>query len=297
MDNSVLSIQSQVSTGYVGNNVAGFAIQLHGLNVITIPTVILSGHTDNKVYYGEEVKSTLFKDLLLGVASIPIYDKIACIVSGYSNTVELIRMTANFIQQWKRGKKEGMYVYDPVFGDFRTNGLYIKEEVAKKSIGELLPICDVLTPNHFELEYILQEKFKTIDDLLIKVANHSVLSKKKIIVTSVHLVDTAADEIETLYINGAYFYRFVTKKIPVDVVGTGDLFAAVIAAQLCLSQPILSAIEIAVSFISEVLFQVITRGLKEMDTKAILDSYSAFLSELIDPKHNMQTGYNFNWTR
>lgn len=277
MNKNILSIQSQVATGYVGNNIAGFAIQLHGINVINIPTVLFSTHTDSDVFYGSDTALPLFTNLLRGIQEHTIYNEINSTISGYINSLELIEKVRVFMDEWKQNNRNGVYLYDPVFGEVRTKGLYIPEEVAMASISKLLPICDLLTPNHFELEFILKEKFQTIRELLTLIANHPILSKKKIILTSAQLSDTPTEQIETLYIERDYFFRYSTQRVLIDVVGTGDLFTAIVTAQLCLSHSIISAIEIAVKFISNTLELVDEKGLKDMNAETILESYSHFL--------------------
>ncbi|SMG43864.1 pyridoxal kinase [Sphingobacterium psychroaquaticum] len=269
---SILSIQSMVSSGYVGNNVAGLAIALHGLDMVNVPTVFLSTHTDHAVYYGASTAPELFRDLLRGVAAIPVYERLACIVSGYINDASLMVAVVDFVQHWKEVGGNRPYVYDPVFGDMRTNGLYLPAAVADASIATLLPVCDIMTPNHFELSYLLGCKFSTINNLLEAVSAHSVLRDKAIVLTSALLEDTPADKVETVLIWKGKVRRFLEDMVPVEAVGTGDLFTAVLSAQLTLGQSLEEAIPLAKSFVGAVLRQVLAGGETEMGAYALLQA-------------------------
>lgn len=280
MKNNILSIQSQVASGFVGNNVAEFAIQLHGVNVVALPTVILSTHTDHDIFYGEDIAPHLFQNLIKGIKSIPIYKDIQCVISGYINSKEIIDITSKFINAWKNDNEESVYVYDPVFGDVRTDGLYIQEDVVSASIARLLPICDILTPNQFELEYILKSRIKSERELLKRVNNHPLLSRQQVILTSALLADTPDDVVETILLRNGEIERFRVRKIPIDVVGTGDLFTAIVSAQLNLGEHIHTAIEQAMVFIADALENVHSLGLKEMDARTLLQSRDSRLQPL-----------------
>src|SRR5690606_24678830 len=136
-----------------------------------------------------------------------------CVISGYINSKEIIDISSNFIDSWKKDNEKSVYVYDPVFGDVRTNGLYIQKNVVLASIARLLPICDILTPNQFELEYILQSPITSEHELLKRVNNHPLLCRKQVILTSALLADTPDDVVETILLSNGDIQRFRGKKI------------------------------------------------------------------------------------
>lgn len=273
-ERSIISIQSLVSTGYVGNNVAGFAIQLHGLNIVVLPTVMLSSHTDQKVYYGEVIKPELFEKLTRGISEIEIYQNTKYLLTGYIRDNDLITLSRSFISNWKELDIKNIYVYDPVFGDSRAGGLYIPQEVADYSLEQLLPLADVITPNQFELEYILKEEIKREEQLLNLINNHPQLSTKKVVLTSAILEDTPDNLIEVILIADGKVHRFVSQKINIELVGTGDLFASILTSQLALGRGIDKAIEVGMHFLCSVLEYAEAAHLPEMDAISILQAQS-----------------------
>ncbi|WP_254050257.1 pyridoxal kinase [Myroides sp. N17-2] len=267
----IISIQSTVSTGYVGNNSASFAIQLHGINCVAIPTILLSSHTDKPVYYGEAVSKELFNKLAQGVLEIETAKLTQYAISGYLKSQEIIDATALLIQELKK-QNNITYIYDPVFGDTRTDGLYIPKEQADYSMEKLLPLSDILTPNHFELEYLLGSKIANERELIDAVKSHPLLSKKQIVLTTAELSENVNHQVEVILIDKGVLTHFYSENIPVEVVGTGDLFTGVLSAQLTLGQSLSEAIQVSMNFLSTVLKYVYTQGLKEMNAMAILQA-------------------------
>lgn len=268
--NTVVSIQSMVSYGYVGNSMFNFAVQLHGIDSISIPTVIYSSHAEQNVYYGQKVSGGLFSDLIKGTRETQVDLQASYVVSGYINSVEILELTKNYIVQYKEQQPLGKYIYDPVFGDKRADGLYIEPKVANASLDLLLPICDILTPNHFEIEYILGCKISNCTMLGNLIEKDLVLREKCIIVTDACFSDTAQDKIEVVLIYKSKLTRFYTDKISIAAVGTGDLFTAILCASLINESSVEKAIQRAMDFIGITLTQTVARDKKQICAQALL---------------------------
>ncbi|MDR0194753.1 MAG: pyridoxal kinase [Myroides sp.] len=267
----IISIQSTVSTGYVGNNSASFAIQLHGINCVAIPTILLSSHTDKTVYYGEAVSQELFEKLANGVLEIDTAKQTQYAVSGYLKSQDIIDSTAHLITELKR-QNNITYIYDPVFGDTRTDGLYIPKEQADYSKNRLLPLSDILTPNHFELEYITGVSITNEKELLEVVNTNEQLRSKQIVLTTAEMTENEEHRVEVILISNGQLKHFYAENIPVEVVGTGDLFTGTLSAQLTLGCTLEDAIQISMNFLSKVLKYVHSHQLKEMNAMAILQA-------------------------
>ncbi|MHC5309593.1 pyridoxal kinase [Myroides sp. LJL116] len=272
--NSIISIQSLVSYGYVGNSIASFAIRLHGIEVVILPTVLLSTHAEDNVYYGEVITPELFSLLIKGVKEIDLCQKSKYLITGYINTKELIDISSSFIKYYKQVNPTALYVYDPVFGDTRANGLYIEEDVAHYSLDHLLELADIITPNHFEIEFILQRKISTQKDLQQSVLSHALLKEKTIVLTGAVLEDTPEDILEVIVVRQGEVYRFKTSFVHLQAVGTGDLFASVLTSQLHQGKDILQATEKAVDFVTQVLLNVQKNNELQLSSKAIMQSLS-----------------------
>ncbi len=267
--NKIISIQSRLIYGYVGSNIAEFAIQLQGLDTIAFPTVLLSAHSGHKPVYGKAIPRELFEELILGIKAINVISSAFCVISGYMRTEDIIEVSHNFIKDIQKEFPDKPYICDPVMGD-REIGLFIPEAIAEQIVEKLIPLCNILTPNHYELEYILKQKINSMEELIYLVRHAPQLKGKTVIVTSCILEDSKEGFIDTILINEEIAERIESPKIDIDTVGTGDLFAATLSAQLAKGLGIKDAVQNATQYISKVLNYMHSHGYEEMNVECLL---------------------------
>lgn len=270
MKDKILSIQSKLVYGYVGSNIAELAIQLHGLDVISFPTVLLSAHTGHQPVHGTKIDKALFDDLILGVKALELSDSVANIITGYIGSSDVLGSVVDYVASIKENYPNMLYICDPVMGD--EDGLYVEQAVAQQIMDSLLPLCDVTTPNHFEFDHIVGRKTTTEAEVIDAIVNHKVLKDKIVIVTSCSLTNTAPDEIETLIVKGENCKRITAKRIAIDTTGTGDLFTAIVASQLAQSRDIISSVSSATDIIKRALDYTVEQGNVEMNAACLLKS-------------------------
>lgn len=269
MKRKILTVQSQVANGYVGNNLAAFAIQLHGLDPVQLPTVLLSNHVEYPEVYGRAVSPRLFSELLRGIKANHFINEANYIISGFCNDESIISSLCDFITDIK-SNQDFNYVYDPVFGDARAGGLYIPQETANRSVLKLLPLSDIITPNHFELEFILGEKIETEDQLLGVISKHEILRSKTVVATGIEFFGKPSDMLEVALYKEGHLSVFTTKKVPIEVIGAGDLFAATVAAQLNLYGKIEAAIDTSMQYLSAIFEDLYREGTNEFNARFML---------------------------
>lgn len=280
MKDKVLSIQSRVAYGYVGSNIADLILQLQGIDIISIPTVLLSTHAENKHFMGESLSPTLFSKLLEGIDLLEAKNDINYMITGYFAEKKLMEIAYHFIKRLK-AQTPFTYICDPVMGDYRAGGLYVKEEVADFYIQHLIELSDIITPNQFELEYILKEKIETEQQLLKLIIHSDLLVHKTVVVTSIKLNDTEEGVIETIIIANKKLVRIAAKKIDAEIVGTGDLFTALTTAQLDKGRTLEEAVSTTALFIEKVVKYLKENNLREMTTESII-KFSASLPPYIN---------------
>lgn len=270
MKNKILSIQSKLVYGYVGSNIAELAIQLHGLDVIAYPTVYLSAHTGHQPIHGIKIPKELFDDLILGVEDLKLLNSVCNIITGYIGSLDILKSSAAYIKSIKERCPETTYICDPVMGD--VGGLYVDTEVAQSYLNDIIPLCDILTPNHFEFEYIIGKEARTEADVIKAIQNNSILSQKVVIVTSCHLHDTANNEIDTLILQNGVCKRITTQRIDIETTGTGDLFTAILASKLAQGATIEGAVKEATQVIKRALDHTVLMGHIELNAASLLAS-------------------------
>ncbi len=218
----VLSIQSEVVRGHVGNGAARFAMQRVGVDVWAVPTVLLSNHPGHGHFRGETIPAARIDDLIAGLDAHGWLARCGGVLSGYLGAADQARAVADAVRKVKRENPRALYLCDPVFGD--DGGAYARAGVAEAMARELLPLADIVTPNRFELSSLTS---KRIADAADAVAAARTLSVAEVVVTSVPF---PAGQIGTVVVtrDGAW----ATSSVRLESVphGSGDLLAALYLA-------------------------------------------------------------------
>jgi pyridoxine kinase len=264
---SVISIQSQVAFGHVGNSAAVFPLQMHGIDVMAVPTTLLSNRPGYPTIRGRVLDAQLVADLLHGVEERGAVETFKMILSGYLGSAEISAVVADFVARAKARNPALTYCCDPVLGD-RDRGLFVAADIPPLVRDRLCPLADIITPNHFEFEWLCGAKATTTDEVIGQAQALMARGPSTVVVTSAELKDTPDGEIETLAIEksveGIKAWRAGTPKLPISPSGTGDLFAALFVAARVRGSDTPDALGHAVSAIFAVLERTAARGTEEL---------------------------------
>jgi len=264
---TVISIQSQVAFGHVGNSAAVFPMQMHGIDVIAVPTTLLSNRPGYPTIRGRVLDAQLVADLLLGVEERGAVDTCRMILSGYLGSPEIAALVAGFVQRARARNPALLYACDPVLGD-REGGLYVHAEIPPLVRDRLCGVADIITPNHFEFEYLAGTKAATSDQMIEAARKLMAHGPSTVVVTSAELSDRPDGQIETVAIErskeGVAAWRVGTPKLPISPSGTGDLFASLFVSARLRENNTPDALGHAASAMSAVLERTAARGTEEM---------------------------------
>jgi pyridoxine kinase len=263
----VISIQSQVAFGHVGNSAAVFPMQMHGIDVIAVPTTLLSNRPGYPSIRGRVLDAQLVADLLDGIEERGAVETSDMMLSGYLGSPEIAAVVADFVARAKVRKPKLTYCCDPVIGD-RDRGLFVPAGLPPLVRDRLCPLADIITPNHFEFEWLTGAKATTTGQVIAAAQALMARGPSVVIVTSAELEDTPRGEIETVAIEkstaGIRAWRAGTPKLPISPSGTGDLFAALFVAARVQGSDTPDALGHAVSAIFAVLERTAIAGSEEM---------------------------------
>ncbi len=264
---NVISIQSQVAYGHVGNSAAVFPMQMHGIDVIAVPTTLLSNRPGYPTIRGRVLDAQLVADLLLGIEERGAVDTAQMILSGYLGSADNAAVVADFVARAKTGNPALRYCCDPVLGD-RDRGLFVHADIPPLVRDRLCPLADIVTPNHFEFEWLCGARASTIGEVIE--ASRALMARgpSTVIVTSAELTDTPDGEIETLAVERTAesfeAWRVRTPKLPISPNGTGDLFAALLVSARVHGNDTPEALSHAASAIFAVLERTAVSSTEEM---------------------------------
>ncbi|XP_030753615.1 pyridoxal kinase [Sitophilus oryzae] len=223
----VLSIQSHVVSGYVGNKSAVFPMQLLGFDVDFINSVQFSNHTGYKFVKGQVLTEKELAELVTGLTENNI-DSYSHLITGYIGSPSFLKEIANVYSKLKDKNPNIIYVCDPVLGD---NGkLYVPQELIPLYQNLIVPIATVLTPNLFEIEILTNIKIENINDIWKAI---DFLHEKGCETVCVSSAEFSTNE-NTLCVFGSsrkgnpVKVQIEIEKIPASFTGTGDLFSALL---------------------------------------------------------------------
>ena len=260
---NVISIQSQVAWGHVGNSAAVFPMQLHGIDVTAVPTTLLSNRPGYPTIRGRVLDAQLVADVLLGIEERGAVDTCNMILSGYLGSPDIAAVVADFVARAKARNPALLYCCDPVLGD-RDRGLFVQTDIPPVVRDRLCPLADIITPNHFEFEYLAGVKATTTAEVIAQAQTLLARGPSTVVITSAELADTPDGEIETLAVERSQSWRVRTPKLPISPSGTGDLFAALFASARVQGNTTPQALGHAASAIFAVLERTAAEGTEEM---------------------------------
>ena len=261
---NILSIQSEVVTGHVGNAAARFALQRLGHEAWTVPTVILSSHAGHQGFAGEATSPALLHKLLDALSTQGRLAVTDGVLSGYLGSAEQAPIVAEAVSRTKSLDKTVLYCMDPAFGD--DGRVYARPGVAEAMRDRLLPLADILTPTAFELSVL---SGMAITDTGSAVAAAESLNRPIVVVTSVPV----ANGLGTLLVAADTALLATTPKLAQPPRGAGDLIAALLFGHMVAGRSVGEALERAVLSTYHVLEA--SAGQPEMALIAEQDALSA----------------------
>ncbi|PVU91108.1 hypothetical protein BB561_004563 [Smittium simulii] len=190
MASRVLSIQSHVVAGYVGNRAATFPMQYAGLDVDVINTVQLSNHTGYQSIKGKVFEGSHITELFQGLQENKL-DDYDFVLTGYMGKADNVNAVSQVVSELKKKNNDVFFLLDTVLGDYGE--LYVPIELVELYKTVLCPLANLVTPNQFEAETISGTKIKTLDDAVNVCSYFHDLGVKNVIITSTTLEDDNHD--------------------------------------------------------------------------------------------------------
>lgn len=231
----VLSIQSHVVSGHVGNKVAAFSLQLLGLDVDVLNTCQLSNHTGYRGgAHGPKLSSDDFHALLDGMRANNLLAQITHVLTGFAATAEALGCIERTMRMLSDARPPGadkvQYVCDPVLGD--DGRLYVPEALMPVYRTTVLPLAQVCCPNAFELSLLAEVALPACDADIVAGCRvmHERFGVPTVVVTGVTF-ETSKDVV-SMFVSDACgdFFALDADKLDARFSGSGDLTSALILA-------------------------------------------------------------------
>jgi pyridoxine kinase len=221
----ILSIQSHVVFGHVGNSAAVFPLQRLGREVWPMMTVQFSSHAGYAGWRGRAFDAGLIDECVAGLQAIGVLSGCAGLLTGYLGKAEIGEAALRALATLRAANSQALYACDPVIGDV-GRGRYVAEGVGEFFRDRALPLATIATPNAFELEWLTGERANDLPAARAAIAALRRRGPRVVVAKSLTLDDTPKDALDMLAGDESGFWRLRTSKRPIAVNGAGDLFAA-----------------------------------------------------------------------
>jgi pyridoxine kinase len=257
---NILSIQSWVSYGHVGNASAVFPLQRLGAEVWSINTVQFSNHTGYGHWSGQVYTGEMVRDLIDGIGARGALARCDAVLSGYMGDAGIGSAILHAVATVRAANPAAVYCCDPVIGDTDT-GVYVRPGIEDFLREHALPQADIATPNRFELERLTGVVCSTMD--AVKLAAERLRGMMRpdglrcVLLTSLGTETTPGNHIDMLAAEGGSFWLLRTPRLPVSVNGAGDAIAALFLFHRLRRGSAVAALEAAGSSVHGLLREIV----------------------------------------
>jgi pyridoxine kinase len=269
---NILSIQSHVAYGHVGNASATFPMQRLGHEVWPIHTVQFSNHTGYGSWTGRVFDGQSVEELVDGLAARDALARCDGVLSGYMGSADIGQAILGTVLRVRAANPDALFCCDPVIGDI-GRGVFVRAGIPEFLRDLALPAADIVTPNQFELDYLSGGTSATAADAKSALARIHAMGPRVVLVTSLHTDTTPDDAIDLVAGEGGAVWRVRTPKLGISVNGAGDAIAALFFVHYLESRSARIALERAASSIYGLLRRTEQAGSREILLVAAQDEF------------------------
>ena len=277
---TILSIQSSVAYGHVGNSAVTFPLMRMGVDVWPVITVHFSNHTGYESWRGPLLSAADLRDVVQGIDERGLLGEVDAVLSGYQGGTDIGAMILDAVALVKLRNPGAIYCCDPVLGDADV-GSYVLPGIAEFMREQVVPAAQIITPNQFELTALTDRQVSTMADVLDAADVARALGPEVVLITSVVRRDTPPARIEMVAVDSDGAWLVSTPRLPRTFTGSGDVTAATFLAALLRLRDVPEALAHAAAVSYGLLVITADLGRSEL---ALIDAQEEFLH----PSHRFE---------
>ncbi len=270
----ILSIQSSVAYGHVGNSAAVFPLQRLGHEVWPVLTVHFSNHTGYGAWRGPLLDPADVREVIAGIDDRGVLGTADAVLSGYQGDPAVGSVVLDAVARVQELNPDAVYCCDPVMGDV-GRGMFVKPGIPEYLRDQVVPRADIVTPNHFELDFLAGRTTSTLAEVLDAVDAVRATGPRDVLVTSVLHADSAPDTLDVVAVSDAGAWAVTTPLLPISPNGCGDVTAALYLAHLRTTGSPARALELTTSAVYAVLEATLAAGTREIQLVAAQDAIAS----------------------
>ncbi|WJH39978.1 pyridoxal kinase PdxY [Aliirhizobium terrae] len=268
----ILSIQSHVAYGYVGNRAATLPLQRLGHEVSVINTVQFSNHTGYQKWTGEVFTAAHIENVLDGLESLGALEKMDALLTGYLGDPAIGDIILSVLDRLPKGVR---WLCDPVMGDV-GRGFFVRPGIPDYFRQKALARASIITPNQFELEYLAGRQILTLDDAKAACRMAHEMGPEIVLLTSLIHDATRDDEIQMLAsAKSGEQFLVTTPRLMMDPApnGAGDCTSALFLGHIVSGAPLGQALSKTASSVFALFEKTLAAGRRELNMIAAQDDF------------------------
>lgn len=269
----ILSIQSAVAYGHVGNSAAVFPLQRIGVEVLPVYTVNFSNHTGYGAWRGPLISPDDVRDVIIGIEERGVLGEVDVVLSGYQGSDGIGDVILDAVARVKSANPDAVYSCDPVMGNAKS-GCFVAPAIPILLRDRVVPNADIITPNQFELGFLTETEPSDLDSTLASADIARAMGPATVLVTSVERPDRPEGTIEMLAVTPEGAWIVQTPHIPMKANGSGDVTAALFTAHYRASGDAADALAKTVSSVYDLLRTTFDSGRRELQLVEAQEFYA-----------------------
>ena len=264
---TIMSIQSSVAYGHVGNSAATFPLMRMGVEVWPVLTVHFSNHTGYGSWRGPLLSPTDIADVVTGIDERGVLHRCDAVLSGYQGGEQIGLAILDAVALVKSRNAAAVYCCDPVMGDV-DRGFFVRPGIPELMRDQVVPAAQIITPNQFELEFLTGRPTSTLGEVLAAADAARAMGPGTVLVTSVLHESAPAGTLDMVVVTGSGAWSVTTPLLPRTFTGAGDLTAATFLAQLLSTGDVRVALAATAAVVHGVLTTTVDSGQSELQLVA-----------------------------
>jgi pyridoxine kinase len=269
----ILSIQSAVAYGHVGNSAAVFPLQRIGVEVLPVYTVNFSNHTGYGAWRGPMIDPGEVREVITGIQERGVFGRIDAVLSGYQGGEGIGDVIIDAVARVKAENPDAVYACDPVMGNAKS-GCFVAPAIPVLLREKVVPVADIITPNQFELGFLTESEPDTLESTLASVDLARAMGPSTVLVTSVERPDREEGTIEMLAVDDEGAWIVQTPHLPMKANGSGDVTAALFTAHYVETGSAQTALERTASSVYDLLKATLDSGERELQLVEAQEFYA-----------------------
>jgi pyridoxine kinase len=269
----ILSIQSAVAHGHVGNSAAVFPLQRIGVEVLPVYTVTFSNHTGYGAWRGPMISPEDVRDVITGIAERGVLPEIDVVLSGYQGGEGIADVIVETVARVKAANPGAVYACDPVMGN-AASGCFVAPAIPVLLRERVVPVADIITPTQFELGFLTGTEPGDLRSTLASVDAARAMGPSTVLVTSVQRPDRPEGTIEMLAADDEGAWIVQTPHLALKANGSGDVTAALFTAHYRATGDAATALARTASSVFDLLEETLRSEQRELQLVQSQEAYA-----------------------